>query len=105
VIQAFAIEEIRMKTQEEIQKEIEALKAVRPNIVPISLFGDDNLAALDAQIQVLEEGMDIDDIWDEWWDDEEDTYVREAAEEAVNWMEWWRDPDDGDLAESWPLKK
>ena len=55
-----------MKTKEEIKKQIEALKAVRPKVVPSSAFGTDNLAQIDAQIVVLEENLDISEIHDRY---------------------------------------
>ena len=94
-----------MKSKEQITKEIEALKTVRPNVRPTSMFGDDNLAQLDAQIQVLEEDMDEDDIWDEWPEEERDQHVRESAHHAVDWVNDEEDPDDKGLAEGWPLKE
>jgi len=55
-----------MKTEKQIKKEIEALKTIRPNVIPMSLFGDDNLAGVDAQIAVLENDWDEDDVYDEF---------------------------------------
>ncbi|KKN26364.1 hypothetical protein LCGC14_0875490 [marine sediment metagenome] len=94
-----------MKTKEQITKEIEALKTIRPNVRPTTFFGDNNLAALDAQIQVLEEYMDEDEIWDEWPEEERDEYVRSSALHAFDWTNDDEDPDDGSLAEDWPLKE
>ncbi len=94
-----------MKTNEQITKEIEALKTVRPNVRLVTFFGDDNLAALDAQIQVLEEDMDEDDVWDEWPEEVGDQHVRESARHAVDWINDEEDPDNDGLAEGWPLNK
>ena len=94
-----------MKTKEQIQKEIEALKTVRPNIRITTFFGGDNLAALDAQIQVLDEVMDEDDIWDEWPEEEQDQHTRESAHDAVDWINDEEDDDCEGLACSWPLKE
>jgi hypothetical protein len=41
------------KTEIEIDAEVAALRALRPNIRPYSAFGDDNRAALDACVLVL----------------------------------------------------
>jgi len=92
-----------MKTQEEIQKEIKALKAIRPKVRPFSYFGDDNLAKLDAQVKVLEEDMDSDDIWNEWPKAEEDALIRLTADDARNWMDDASDVDS--LADEWPLEE
>lgn len=87
------------KTKEEIKKQIKALKSVRPNIVPRSAFGDNNIARLDAQVKVLEENMDEDEIWDKW----SDMDIAQCAIDALQWMEG--DSEIDDLAEDWPLKK
>lgn len=47
-------------TPEQIELEIARLKAVHPQVPTHSFFGDDNRAAIDAQIRVLEEGMSLD---------------------------------------------
>lgn len=88
-----------MLSHEEIQRELEALKALRPRLRPRSAFGDDNLAALDAQIEVLEEDLTHDDIYDRWPDDTADLHVRTAAEEARQWLDGEYELDT--LAEGW----
>jgi len=94
-----------MKTKEQIQTEIEALKIVRPNVRPRSAFGDDNLAALDAQVQVLENDWDNNDIYDEFDRCAIQESVLESALYARQWINDEEDPDDGGLAEGWPLKE
>lgn len=90
-----------MRSQEEIDEQIEKLKEGRPNVVTHSTFGTDNLAGLDAQIRVLEKDMDRDDIWDYWDRDEEDMDVRSNAEEALDWLE---EESDEDLIDGFPMK-
>ena len=90
-----------MKTQKEIDAQIAALKAIKPKVKPFSYFGDDNLAKLDAQVQVLEEDLDEDDITDMWPEDS-DMEIRTAADDAVNWRNDESDIDD--LAKDWPLE-
>lgn len=94
-----------MKSNEEILVAIVELKAIRPKVIPKTAFGDDNLEALDAQIQVLEELMDIDDIWDEWWEEEAEEYVRHSALEADKWLNNQEDTPGESLASQWPLKR
>jgi hypothetical protein len=76
-----------MRSHEEIQAEIEGLKALRPRLKPTTAFGDSNLDALDAQVRVLEEDMTHDEIWDEWPELDGDMHVRSSAEEARQWLE------------------
>jgi len=98
-------QETIMKTQEEIKKEIEALKAVRPKVCPRSIFGDDNLASLDAQVKVLENDMDDDDIYDMYDHAGGSEYVLEAALYARQWIDDEVYPDDSGLADDCPLEQ
>lgn len=49
-------------TPEQVALEVARLKAVHPLVPTHSFFGDDNRAAIDAQIKVLEEGMSLDEV-------------------------------------------
>lgn len=51
-------------TPEQVAAEIASLKAVHPRVPTHSAFGDDNRAAIDAQIRVIEEGMTLDEVHD-----------------------------------------
>lgn len=92
-----------MKTEEEIQKTIKGMKAIRNKIVPHSMFGDDNLASFDIVLNVLENQMDSNDIKDQY--DcagvlEKDLMI---AYNASDWLTG--EDDDFDPVENWPLKK
>ena len=91
------------KTQEEIDKQVKALKEIRPKIKPYNFFGDSNLAKLDAQVRVLEEDMDSDEVWDEWPEEEKDMETRMAADDAITWRDGESEIDN--LATDWPLKE
>ena len=71
-----------MRSSEEINKEVDALEALLPKVKPKSVFGDDNLAAIRAQIRVLREGMNEDGIYGEW---DDDRYILENAVFASDW--------------------
>lgn len=88
-------------TNEQIQKEIEALKEIKPKVRRLSLFGDNHHAAIDAQIAVLEDGLDEDVIYDEFGGVDN---VRSAALDALSWLSGEWDVDDYESsgpAESW----
>ena len=51
-------------TTEQIAAEIALLQAVHPKVPTHSFFGDDNRAAIDAQIRVLQERMSLDEVHD-----------------------------------------
>jgi len=94
-----------MKTQEQIKKEIKALETVRPKIRPRSMFGDDNLAGLDAQIEVLENDWDDDEIYNRYDHAGSSEYILESALAARQWIDDEEDPDCEGLACEWPLKE
>lgn len=94
-----------MKTQEQIKKEIEALKTVRPNVRPKSMFEDDNISSVNAQIMVLESDMDNGGIYNMFDHAGSSEYILESALAARQWIDDEEDPDDGGLAEGWPLKE
>ena len=94
-----------MKTQEQITKEIEALKAVRPNVRPTSMFGDDNLGGIDAQIVVLENNWDNNEIYDEYDRAGLSEEILSSALYARQWIDDEEDPDCEGLACEWPLKE
>ena len=94
-----------MKTKEQITKEIEALKTVRPKVRPTSMFGDDNLGGVDAQISVLEQDFDDDEIYDVYDRTSSSEYILDAALVARQWMDGEEDPDCEGLACEWPLKE
>lgn len=92
-----------MKTQEEIKKEIKALKAVRPKVRPFSIFGDDNLADLDVVLDVLEHDLDSDDISDRYDHAGASEELLMTAFHARDWMDGEGEEDS--LAEGYPLKE
>lgn len=94
-----------MKTKEQIQTEIEALKTVRPHVCPTSMFGDDNLGGVDAQIAVLESDWDDDDIYDRYDRTSSSEYILDAALAARRWIDDEEDDDCEGLACEWPLKE
>jgi len=51
------------KTQSEINAEIARLKEIKPKVQHFSHFGDDNHAAIDAQLDALEGDQDDDEIY------------------------------------------
>lgn len=74
-----------MRTQEEIQIEIGKLTELKPKIRHFNFFGDNNRNAVQAQIDVLVDRMDEDDIYDmegHWSQNEID-----SALEARRWLD------------------
>lgn len=84
---------MKKPTDAEIDAEILKLKTMKPTILVSSVFGDNHHDAIDAQIDVLEERLDCDDVYDRYPsldEDEDNGYpanVRDGAIEAAQWME------------------
>jgi len=75
----------KAKTDKQVDKEIEALKEMKPFVREFTAFGDSNHDKIDAQIKALEEMNDEEDADDEW-PDEADNEVRMCATDAIRWM-------------------
>ncbi len=106
-------------TDEEVAAELVALKALRPLIVPQSMFGDDNLAQLEVQITVLEERLDEYEAGERWSlldeDHDEDGQLNadlnneegrsdDKASSAMAAAQWLDGHNAESLANGWPLK-
>lgn len=72
-------------SKDEIIKEIEQLRQMKPNVRHKSAFGDDHHEAIDAQIEVLEGGLDADEIYDRF--EYGPRNVSDGAVEASEWMD------------------
>lgn len=70
----------------EVRIEIEKLRAIRGRLVT-SVFGDNNNAALDAQLRVLEEGLNEIGVYKLFDTDDHEPNELEAALEAAYWLE------------------
>lgn len=83
-----------MRDEKQIAEEIEKLKDIKERVRPTTFFGDSNTDAVAAQIEVLERGMDTDDIYDFF---EYADHLLEAALAAYYWAE---EPEDDEEAPS-----
>lgn len=92
------------KTEEQINAEIAALVELKPKVRQRTAFGDDNHAAIDAQLAVLRERMSIDDVCSAYGDegmDEFDQHTLDAALSAHDWMTGALAGDEDAPAASW----
>lgn len=80
----------KLPTPAQITKEIAKLEKMKPTVRSHSGFGDDHHAAIDAQIEVLREALDEDEIYVRWQGEE--NHARNNALLAMG----WRDGDYGD---------
>jgi len=79
-------------TGKEIRDEIAKLRELQKQVPPDTMFGDSNTAAIDAEIEVLEEDLtedDIDDRSQKYEDDEtEDAWPLRVRDMAVRVRQW-----------------
>jgi hypothetical protein len=89
-----------VKTYEARNVEAETLQLLKPNVRRRSFFGDDNHAAIDAQVAVLRDLLTGDQIHSryEGGDLRSSNYVLDAALEARQWLEGEMD---GNLVDDW----
>lgn len=82
-----------IRTPEQINNEINALRTLKPTVPEFTHFGDNNHAAIDAQLDVLEGGLSEDDVYDIYGQPEDedgqdflDQNVLDAALDAARWV-------------------
>ncbi len=75
-----------MKTQEQINEAIEILKENRKVCKSHNMFNESNHDKLDAQIRMLEENMDEDEIYEAFEDDEDGSAAAAAEQLYFDWV-------------------
>jgi hypothetical protein len=71
-------------TPQQVTTEIARLRELRDKVPARTFFGDSNVAAIDAQIEVLTSKWSENAIYDRWDDDER---LLEVALEARHWLD------------------
>lgn len=103
-----------MRTDEEINAEVEKLTEMKPKVVRMTAFGDDNHESIDAQIELLKERMDEDAMCErtQYEDDIEENgrddskwspHAGDIARQALDWMNG--DSDESPSSDWEPLVK
>lgn len=75
-------------TDADIRAEVDWLTANKTRIRKINGFGDDNHAGIDAQIDVLKNRLDNDDIYDTYGDEDSDDYSESILSHALDALAW-----------------
>ena len=80
----------KRKTEDQINTEIAALVALKPKVRERTAFGDDNHAAIDAQLSVLRERMSSDEVYYAYGDeDADDGEQGDGAERDLRLARYW----------------
>jgi hypothetical protein len=77
------------KTTAEIQVELARLRDLQPRVRRHSIFGDDNHAAIAAQIEVLDKRMDVDAVDAAWGDSTAEDYRDSLHQHATDAHDWY----------------
>jgi len=72
-----------MKTASEIRDEVKALTEIKPKVRRYTVFGDDNWAAIDRQIEALVDEWTDNDVRD--LRDDLTEHEFQSAREAIDW--------------------
>lgn len=75
-----------MRTQEEINRQIDGLLKMKTWLPEFSMFGDPNWEKIDAQVSVLKGGSKDDFDEGDWEAMDETNQIYRAAEEAEDWL-------------------
>lgn len=77
------------RTREEVEAEIAKLRGMKERVRRFSAFGDDNWAAIDAQVAVLDRNMNEANIYAKWsGDDDEDDGSNPIIDSALDARAW-----------------
>ena len=75
-----------MRTREERNEMVTILEKQKEIAPRFNYFNDDNHAQLDAQIEVIEEELETDEV-DERWNPDDDYNMNSAATRAAEWLD------------------
>lgn len=88
------------RTPKQIADAITGLRAIqiKPTFRKLTSFSADNVAAIDAQIEVLQHKLTVGDVEDREEQEEFTEYQANSAMEAVRWLEGY---DESDPVKGW----
>jgi hypothetical protein len=90
-----------MRDLKEIELEITTLKEMKPKVRRSSAFGDDHHAAIDAQIDVLQNNHSEDWIWGQADEPADSGYVDNVRDSALDAARWRSGDEDTKPSEGW----
>lgn len=90
-----------MRTPEEVQVEVGKLIALKPKVRNFTFFGDNNRNAIQAQIDVLKDGMDEGDIYDMGSEDADGEWTQHEVDSALEARRWLDEEEDEAPSVGW----
>ena len=90
---------MKKPSAKQIEAEIETLRTMKPTVLMESRFGDNHHDAIDAQIDVLMNGMTEDNVYDACENDGLKDNVKDAMLEAAQWVNG--ESEDGTPSNGW----
>ena len=94
------------RTPKQIEAEIAKLKQLRPLIPSRTFFGDSNLEKINAEIEVLEEDMEENEIYDKFEDRENPDSSCDLVSAAHYAWQWLRGEEKESMSSQWkPLAR
>ena len=76
-----------MRTKEEIDNQIEVLLHTKTVTPHLSIFGEPNHVAIDAQVEILLLKISIDELALRYSEDDKVDFILDYAERAQRWMD------------------
>jgi hypothetical protein len=79
---------MKKPSEKQINAEIAKLEALKPKIPHFSIFGDNNYEKIDAQIEVLKEGLTEDEVYNRFEDTENPDQTADLVSNARDASLW-----------------
>lgn len=93
---------MKIPSQKQIESEIKKLETIKPKIPRTNFFGDNNHDKIDAQIEVLQEELSEDEVYDRFEDEENPDRTMEIVSNARQAALWLiGESDDGAPSNGW----
>lgn len=91
-----------LPTYRQVEDEIAKLKEIKPNVRRYTFFGDDNWLAIEAQIDVLDNDLDEDEIYAKYENDNDALDATNAVlDSALGALRWMLGEEDESPSQGW----
>ena len=96
-----------VKNQEQVEQELAKLREMKPKVRRRTMFGDNNHEAIEAQIEVLDEDLTDDDVYDRLITEDEETgdtegeWTQHVVDAALRVIQWRDGEEEESPSKSW----